>query len=147
MTHSNSAADGFLPVALIGRGRMVSSPMRASAALSVVDYQPQKIDGTERGARSWGMCRQFPAVADHLQDWPRKRAGMVTSNCCSRTGGGLGRPAFHHFDFRTQPTWQGIADVLEAHSKISVASCGFNKPREAGDEVPENEAFGTHDDC
>jgi len=115
--------------------------------MRVVHYQPQRIDGTERGARSWGMCRQFPAVADHLQDWPRKRAGMVTSNC-SRTWGGLrARPAFHRFNFRTQPTWQGIADVLPCHFKTSASNAGINKPCEAGDEVPQYEAFGTHDDC
>lgn len=94
--------------------------------MRIVHYQPQKIDGTERGARSWGMCRQFPAVADHLQDWPRKRAGMVTSNLLI-TGGGLrsARPAFHRFNFRAQPRWQAFVYALEAHSKVSVASCGF----------------------
>ena len=115
--------------------------------MRVVHHKPQRSTGTERGLRSWGMCRSIPATADHLQDWPRKRAGMVTSNLLI-TGGGLrARPTFHRFNFRAQPRWQAFVYALEAHSKVSVASCGFNKPREAGDEVPENEAFGTHDDC
>lgn len=73
-----------------------------------------------------GQCRvEAPAVADHLQDRPLMRAGSITSNFCSRTGGGLGRPAFHHFDFRTQPSRQSIVRVLPSHFQISVSVAGI----------------------
>lgn len=104
--------------------------------MTVAPNQPQSTDGTERGARSWRSCRQYPAVADHLQDWPRKRAGMVIRSKVTRGGLRSARPAFHHFDFRTQPTWQGIADVLPRHFINSVASCAPNQAREAEHEVP-----------
>lgn len=83
--------------------------------MRVVHHKPQRSTGTERGLRSWGTCRSIPATADHLQDWPRKRAGLVTSNC-SRTWAGLrARPTFHHFDFRAQPRWQAFVYAPKRH--------------------------------
>ena len=55
--------------------------------MRVVHYQPQRSTGTERGLRSWRMCRSIPVVANQPQDWPRKRAGLMW--------GGYGRPTIH----------------------------------------------------
>lgn len=37
--------------------------------------------------RQYDICRQFPAVANQPQDWPRRRAGLMW--------GGYGRPTIY----------------------------------------------------
>lgn len=121
MTYSHSAADWSFTVALNGRSVRSSSP-DAPANPIVVHHQPQRVDGTERSRRSWGMCRQLPGADQgkvHVRlagkgRWPLPLLTLFPS----RLGGSLNRFR-HFFQFGHQPARQGFADVPESHFYVS----------------------------
>lgn len=118
--------------------------------MRVVHHKPQRSTGTERGLRSWGMCRSIPA-AYHAQGRSHVRpvgSGTVPRCLCDDLpvdlGGSLNR-CRHFFQFRTQPSRQSIPCVLPCHFQISVSVADQPSDGVNGDapnlwgELPKNE--------
>lgn len=140
-----------LPPVAARYGRRGAGLLLPRLSASTIDYHEHMSPGTERGARSFGMCRATPVrvTYDRGQGFPH------------RLGAGFGRRPFALSQYSRigranarlgsnlslcDRTLQSIRQGRPSHFQNSV-SCGPTQPRETEHEVPEIRAFGTPDDC
>ena len=113
--------------------------------MRIVYHKPQRLTGTERGLRSWVMCRSIPA-AYHAQGRSHVRpVGGFSDDQGFRLcddlpvdlGGSLNR-CRHFFDFIDQPRRQAIADRSECHLELSAVWGAETLASERSDYAPKS---------